>query len=397
MRIAIVGGGPAGSTAARHLARRDHDVTIFDPSHPREKPCGGGFGLRAYRHLPPGVSQQLPKSVIHSAELRSAGGRSVAIELAQPLYIASRSELDRALLDAAQQEGADLIKKRIVGFDPGPPPRLYLSSGQSQTYDYVIGADGARSIVGRSVRQVRAREDLTQTLGYYLRGEFSPRITVQFLGEGNGYLWAFPRPDHVSLGIGCDLGSWTSKDLWKRLDQFTMEVYGDIDLEKVKRYSALIPSFRETTLERLVAEGPGWALCGDALGLVDPITREGIISAIETARGLAGALSSGVTPRRYTHFVQTEILPEIRHATRLKSRFFRPQFTELMVEYAERSEAIRKILSDLVSGHISYDRLKQNLLMGAFPLAFDYMFRKLGRKIAGRSHRPTQTNPSQAE
>ncbi len=394
MKIAIVGGGPAGSTAARHLARLDHHVTIFDPSHPREKPCGGGFGLRAHHQFPPGVSQQLQKSVIHSAELRAAAGRSVAIELTQPLYVASRSELDRALLDAAQQEGAHLAKERIVGFNPGATPTLCLSSGPSRTYDYVIGADGARSIIGRSVGQVRAREDLTQTLGYYPRGEFPPRITVQFLGEGNGYLWAFPRPDHVSLGIGCDLGSWTSKDLWRRLDQFAMDVYGDIDLEKAKRFSALIPSFREDALARLVAEGQGWALCGDALGLVDPITREGIISAIETARGLAGALSEGVTPGRYTRFVQTEILPEIRRATHLKTRFFRPQFTELMVEYAERSEAIRLILSDLVSGHISYHRLKQSLLMGAFPVAVDYMFRKLGRRIAGRSHRHTRTNGS---
>jgi hypothetical protein len=68
-----------------------------------------------------------------------------------------------------------------------------------------------------------------------------------------------------------------------------------------------------------------------------------------------------------------------------------------MVEYAERSEAIRRILSDLVSGHIGYHRLKKSLLLGAFPVAVDYMFRKLGGRIAGRSHRRAKTNGSYAD
>lgn len=389
MRIAVVGGGPAGSTAARHLARRGHDVTIFDPSHPREKPCGGGFGLRAHDHLPPGVRQQLPKSVIRSAELRSAEGRSVIIDLAQPLYIVSRSRLDLALLDAAQKDGVRVIEERVTRFEPGPTPRLAVSSGGSQTFDYVIGADGARSIVGRSVRQARSRHDLTQTLGYYHHSTLEPRLTVQFLSKGNGYLWAFPRLDHISLGIGCDLGSWSTKDLWERLERFATDVYGDVDLKKAPRFSALIPSACEETLERIVAEGPGWALCGDALGLVDPITREGIIAALDTARGLAEALSDGVVPGRYTQFIQTEILPEIRRAARLKSRFFRPRFTELMVMYAERSEAIRRILADLVSGNIGYHRLKRRLVAKAFPVAVDYMMHRLVR------HQPRSRTPSQ--
>jgi flavin-dependent dehydrogenase len=158
-----------------------------------------------------------------------------------------------------------------------------------------------------------------------------------------------------------------------------LDVYGNIDLKKAPRFSALIPSAHEETLKRIVAEGPGWALCGDALGLVDPITREGIISALETARGLAKALTDGVVPGRYTQFIQTEIIPEIRRAARLKSRFFHPRFTELMVMYAERSEAIRRILADLVSGNIGYYRLKRRLVLKAFPVAVDYMVHKLAR------------------
>jgi flavin-dependent dehydrogenase len=249
------------------------------------------------------------------------------------------------------------------------------------TFDYVIGADGAQSIIRRAVQPARVREDFTQTLGYYPTGAFEQKITVQYLTKGNGYLWAFPRPDHLSLGIGCDLGIWTTKDLWKRVDQFAKDVYGNIDLEKAPRFSALIPNVREDTLEQVDAEGPGWALCGDALGLVDPITREGIISALETARGLADALSDGVVPGRYTVFVQKEIIPEIRRAARLKSRFFRPRFTELMVVYTERSEAIRRILADLASGNTGYLRLKRRLVMRAFPVAVQYLMHKFSRRL----------------
>jgi flavin-dependent dehydrogenase len=183
----------------------------------------------------------------------------------------------------------------------------------------------------------------------------------------------------LSLGIGCDLGCRSAKDLWKRLDKFAREVYGDIDLENAPRFSALIPSVREQTLEQVNAEGPGWALCGDALGLVDPITREGIIAALDTARGLAEALSHRVVPGRYTQFIRVEIIPEIRRAARLKSRFFHPRFTELMVTYAERNEAIRRILADLVSGNIGYHRLKRRLVAKAFPIAVDYLMHKLVR------------------
>lgn len=374
MRIAVVGGGPAGSTVARRLALRGHDVTLFDPSHPREKPCGGGFGVRGAEKLPALVHQCLPKVRVRSAELRSPSGRSVTLPLSAPLYIASRRELDRALLERAVEAGARWKKEEVVSFRPGPNPSVRLFSGDEESFDFVVGADGVRSVVARGAGVTATRDDLTHTLGYFFPGRFGDELIVQFLPRGNGYLWAFPRPDHVSLGVACDLGSRRSRDLWADLHRFAREVYGRIDLGGAPRFSALIPSPRERKLARLQAEGPGWALCGDALAAVDPITREGITTAIETAVGLCDGLES---PGEYTRFLHRALLPDLRRAARWKPGFFRPRFTELMVEYAGRSEAIRSILADLVTGNSSYRRLRRRLLTSAFPLALDYLFREL--------------------
>lgn len=137
-----------------------------------------------------------------------------------------------------------------------------------------MGADGIHSILARRTRGAWLREDRTQTFGYFLPGSFTDRLMIQFLRRGNGYIWAFPRPDHVSLGICCDLGTWSSEELRRELVRFAAEHYPGAPLKDAPRFSALVPTPREATMARVPAEGRTWALAGDALGTVDPITRE---------------------------------------------------------------------------------------------------------------------------
>src|SRR5436309_164471 len=81
--IAIVGAGPAGAWAAYTLARRGARVTIFDPSHPREKPCGGGVTGRALALVAGAIAEtSMPASTIRRARfLDTAAGRSAAVTL----------------------------------------------------------------------------------------------------------------------------------------------------------------------------------------------------------------------------------------------------------------------------------------------------------------------------
>src|SRR5204863_8336490 len=113
--VAIVGAGPAGSWAAYHLARRGARVTIFDPSHPREKPCGGGVTCRALALVADALTDaSLPASTVRRARFvdRAAGGSAVvplgAVPLADTpaLVVARRATFDAALLESARLAGA---------------------------------------------------------------------------------------------------------------------------------------------------------------------------------------------------------------------------------------------------------------------------------------------------
>ena len=109
-------------------------------------------------------------------------------------------------------------------------------------------------------------------------------------------------------------------------------------------------------------------LVGDAAGLVDPITREGIFFALQSADFAAGALAGARRqPETYVDRVRGEIHSELLRAARLKSRFFRPPFIDLLMRGLDRSERIRRVMADLVAGRQTYAGLRRRLL-GTFEL-----------------------------
>jgi flavin-dependent dehydrogenase len=105
-------------------------------------------------------------------------------------------------------------------------------------------------------------------------------------------------------------------------------------------------------------------LVGDAAGLVDPITREGIAFALHSAVLAAGALSAAASrpDRHYQQAVHAGIVPELARAARLESRFFRPAFLELLLQALAKSGPVRDVAADLVSGKQSYRGLRWRLL-----------------------------------
>ena len=109
--------------------------------------------------------------------------------------------------------------------------------------------------------------------------------------------------------------------------------------------------------------GPGWLTVGDAAGLVDPITREGIFFALQSAVAAADALTSSASDRaqQYTLRVRDEIGVELARAARYKASFFTARFTRLLVDALQSSEKIRGVMADLVAGTQSYGGLKRRL------------------------------------
>jgi geranylgeranyl reductase family protein len=381
MDVAVVGAGPAGAWTAYRLARAGARVTIFDPSHPREKPCGGGVTGRALA-LVSDRCQAPPIVVPGTVSVRAARFGSATVPLAaDALVVASRRAFDAALLDAARQAGADLIAERVIDLDVAADRVTLRTPGRVHRTAFLVGADGTNSLVRRRVAKPFRREALSIATGFYARGVTGDEIVVEFVADPPGYIWSFPRPDHLAVGICAQADTGVSAgDLRARAARW-IHATGLARGATLDAYSWPIPSLRAADFAAPIA-GERWLLAGDAAGLVDPITREGIYFALESANHAATALSSAVPAATYEALVRREIVPELAQAARLKAGFFTPPFVGLLVGALERSAAIRAVMADLVAGRQSYRTLKWRLLKTfELRLAWDAVMARSTRRV----------------
>jgi geranylgeranyl reductase family protein len=377
--VAVVGAGPAGSWTAYLLARQGARVAILDGSHPREKPCGGGLSARALALLDPlDGARRLPAVVI--ARGRFSDGRADA-EVALPaaatsapaLVVASRRDFDLMLLDAARAAGAELIGERVSGLERTDSRWTMRTATTRVTCHHLVGADGANSLVRRTVARPFPRTALSVASGYYVHGRTAPEIDIAFTQSPPGYLWCFPRPDHLAVGVGAQADEATSAALFE-LAASWIERHVGAPRQALTRYSWPIPSLPVAALRQESPAGDGWMLVGDAAGLVDPITREGIYYALASAALAARSLARDRPEHRYLAALRSGIHAELRKAARMKARFFSIASSGMLIGALRRSAAIRGVMADLVSGAQTYAGLRRRLLMtGELRLAAGYL------------------------
>ena len=368
--VVIVGAGPAGARAAFVLASRGAHVTIVDASHPREKPCGGGVTGRAFALVADAMeAADCPASVIRSARFTDAGGRQSAVvalddhgaSAASALLVADRATFDAALLAAAERAGAVLDRSRVtnVTVDAGGAT-LETTSGVRRA-GFVIGADGANSLVRRRVATPFRRDQLSIATGFFAHGVTSDEIVIELTSDPPGYIWSFPRPTHLAIGICAQADAGVTAEALRARAARWIASTRIAEGARLEPYSWPIPSLGASDFDTVALAGPRWALAGDAAGLVDPITREGIYFALASGQWIADALSNGGA-RRYESRVRDDAISELAGAARLKAGLFRPAFTGLMMRALQDSRAIREVMADLVAGRQPYGSLKWRLL-----------------------------------
>lgn len=362
--VVIVGGGPSGASAAHRLAAGGVSVAIVDGSHPREKPCGGGVTARARGRIGAGITDLRPAVPIDSAAFYF-GERTVTMRLsgadeAPRLIVVPRRDFDRWLLDRASRTGATLIGERVIAVERTTQAWRVLTRDAEIRGRLLVGADGPGSMVRRRVAQPFAREDLSIAAGYFVAGRSSNRIDIALEAQPPGYFWSFPRPDHLAVGACAEADVSRPEALLAIADAWLSRHAPDAPR---KRYGWPIPSLRVATLERQRPAGDGWLLVGDAAGLVDPITREGIFFALASGEEAAAAiLGSGDPATRYTQRLRDTIYAELLLAARIKARFYEPRFMALLLSALQRSGRIRTIMADLIAGDQPYRALKHRLL-----------------------------------
>jgi geranylgeranyl reductase family protein len=378
MKIAVVGGGPAGCRVSELLALAGHDVSLLDPHGPWEKPCGGGITAKS-RDLDRLVPPQMARRAIDRMTIYFGDQLQVTVST-EDVAVVSRKDLALHAYAAAEAAGVEVIRDRVGHLERTATGWTVDAKARSLAADFVIGADGATSFVRRTVAEPLSGEDLHVTVGYFIPGETDSRMKVFFLPELEGYVWSFPRPDHLSYGLITRADpNWTARAK-AILRNYIQADLGTEAMEQAAFYSAPVPALSPDSWTRNRISGDRWALVGDAAGLVDPITGEGIYYALRSAEVLAESFPD--LPA-YAATMNEECVAELQRSARLYSQFYRGRFfgasfRKRMVQFAGRSERVRLILESLIAGRQPYTGLRRRLLKSAPKIALE-LARSAGR------------------
>ena len=350
-RIAIIGGGPAGSMAAEVLARGGGTVTIYEEKLWWEKPCGGGLTHKVLQRYPFLRAATTPVNYVREMEIIEPKGLSERFNLPQPVAIYARTALNHLLFERALEAGVRAVQDRIVDIKPvGGKWRLGGRQGSYQC-DYVILATGTGSLTRRRLAVDLPAQDYVLTLGYYVPGGRDEPLRIRFFEDYEGYAWAFPRTDHVAVGIGGRCGQYRMGDLRDRLHRFMSEC--GYSTERATVHSHLLPSLRSCSWGSVTLAGPNWAMVGDAAGLVDPVTGEGIAYAMRSGELAARSLLSPAQGS-YSELLWNEFGRTLANSARLLPHFYRGSalgrsIPTMMVELIGHSARFQRLVTDLVA------------------------------------------------
>jgi len=305
--VAVIGGGPSGSSIAYHAAKLGMEPILFEKkSYPREKPCGGALSARCIPLLGPRargvINSEIEELTVYAPSYSSFTCRGI------PGYFVTRAEFDEALALDALDAGAVLLDNcPVTGIKPLSPNGYEIhgtldGKPWTTTADYVVLAAGMQD--NSLMKQLTiSRPKESDYLALCVTSEtpidhripanriFSKTVLGIFFGVvANGYGWYFVKKGYLNLGIGCTAELYKDRkpmvvynDFVDRLKEMGL-IPGDLVLSKPRPFP--LP-FKHTVSQTVYNHV---LLVGDMAGFVSPVTGEGLYYGIKSGELAAEAI-----------------------------------------------------------------------------------------------------------
>jgi geranylgeranyl reductase family protein len=322
----IVGAGPAGGTAAYHLAKRGRSVLVLEKeSLPRYKPCGGGVSPIVAEWFDFDFSPAISLKV-DTIRYTWKMGDPVEVKLTtpDPIWMVRRDIFDHFLIQQAQGQGAELRDcTEATGIEFKSDHWQVNTATGPVLGRYLIAADGAKGPMAKWL----GFKDRKRRMGGAIEAEAMTTIenpqTVHFeFGMlKNGYIWNFPKVDGYSIGIGTFRGG-EGQNLREIVTEYS-QLFG-VDFKSIKPYGHPLCLWDgNQTLHTQQA-----ILAGEAACIVDPFTAEGIrpsmLTGLKASEAIDQALSGDLNAlEHYTNVINQEWGTDMAWAKKLAGIFYR--------------------------------------------------------------------------
>ncbi|MEO0758353.1 MAG: geranylgeranyl reductase family protein [Cyanobacteria bacterium J06648_16] len=366
----IIGAGPAGSTAAYHLAQRGRRVLLLDKAPlPRYKPCTGAVSPSVVQWLAVDFSPAIDLTIQRVRYTWKLDDPVEAVLQTEPIWMVRREVFDQFLVDQALAQGADLMDDTpALGLTyEGDHWRVDLPTG-SQTGRFVIGADGAGGPTAAwlGFKPQKARQTAVLEVPAQVNPDLSA-INFEFGLTKQGCLWSFPKRAGYSIGVARFVGG-ELKQPERLLAEYAATFGAKAQQGKLQTHPLqLWQGPRPLHTHQAV-------LAGEAANLVDPLAVEGIRPAMYSGRRAAEAVDQALTGdadalARYTQTIQTEWGEDMQWAQRIAAVFFRVPRMGYQVGIKRPSATER--LGQILAGDIRYadiaNRVIRRMSTGLIP------------------------------
>ncbi|MEJ3750026.1 geranylgeranyl reductase family protein [Actinomycetes bacterium KLBMP 9797] len=321
--VAVVGGGPAGLSAAYAAARAGARTIVLEKAaHPRYKTCGGGLIGTSLAAVRDRITVPAEDHVDRATFTRDGRREFTRRHGGKPLLAMVRREtFDDALRRAAHDAGAEIRERVTVrGLEEGAGGvAVRLSDGTAVAARAVVGADGSSGVTARHVGVRFAQVDLGLEVELPAAGALAERWRGRLLIDWGplpgSYAWVFPKADRLTVGVIASRGQ--GPETKRYLHRF-VERLGLAGIEPLHDSGHLTRCRADDSPLRRGRV----VVAGDAAGLLEPWTREGISFALRSG-ALAGAAAARDDLAGYVSTVEATLGPAMRAGRRLLAAYTR--------------------------------------------------------------------------